>query len=301
MKTFSTFLMLTFGFQVAMAQSDTLTVTTTMNPVLSSPVSTDPSISYNAEGTQSAGEVYKVNNWVDIPLTVAGAGYTLWGFSKIYGREKTPESVILALDPNDVNSMDRKVIKYYDLKAKDASDMLFYGSMPLPFLLLLDREMRSDAGKLGLLYVQSMAATGVLYTSSAMIADRFRPYTYNPEVDMGRRTGGGGKNSFFAGHPALVATATFFTAKTYSDYHPEMRNKWILYTAAGAASLATGVLRIKAGQHFISDVIVGIPVGALNGILIPHFHKVKPELASRLSFAPFYGGGRGGFSASLRF
>ncbi len=296
MKTFNTILLLCL-LSAGYGQTDT-TIAITTTPVLPETV---PGIQQIPQANEVVTEVYKVNNWVDIPLTAAGAGYTLWGFSKIYGRDKVPESVILGLDANDVNNLDRKVTGYYDLKAKDASDMLFYGSMPLPLILLLDREMRSDAGKLGLLYVQAMAATGVLYTSSAMIANRYRPYAYNPEVEMGRRTSGGVKNSFFAGHPALVATATFFTAKTYSDYHPEMRNKWILYTAASAASLATGVLRIKAGQHFISDVIVGVPIGALNGILIPHFHKMKPELASRLSFAPYYGNGQGGFAASLRF
>ena len=106
-----------------------------------------------------------------------------------------------------------------------------------------------------------------------MLVSRFRPYAYNPNVEMGTRRGGGARNSFPAGHPGLVATSTFFMAKVYSDYHPEMRNKWILYTAAGGAALATGILRVKAGQHFPTDVATGIPIGVLSGLLVPHFHK----------------------------
>jgi len=242
------------------------------------------------------GEVYNIKPIIDIPLTLAADGMALYGMSVIYGRDKVPEAEILALNSNNINSFDRSTADNYDLKAKSASDKLFYGSMPLPLVLLFDKEIRKDAGKIGLLYLQAMGIFGSIYTSSAMIADRFRPYSYNPNVDLGRRTRGGVRNSFFAGHPGLVATATFFAAKVYTDYHPEMKNKWILYTLAGGAATATGLLRIKAGEHFPTDVMVGIPVGVLTGILVPHFHKNRNENA-RLSLYPAMGQGAGGFTA----
>ncbi|RYF97551.1 MAG: phosphatase PAP2 family protein [Chitinophagaceae bacterium] len=112
------------------------------------------------------------------------------------------------------------------------------------------------------------------------------------------RTGGGARNSFPSGHPAVVATSTFFMAKVYSDYHPEMKNKWILYSAAGAASLATGILRIRAGQHFPTDVMVGIPLGVLSGILVPHFHKNKSS--NRLTLLPYSNGDANGMTAIIK-
>ena len=258
----------------------------------------DTSITINqaTSSTLARQQVYKVRNGIDIPYALAAAGYTLYGFSVVYGRDKTPESVILALDPMNVNSFDRPATKNYSTSAKDNSDIFFYGSMPLPLILLADKNIRKDAAKVGLLYLQALSTTGSIYVTSSMIADRFRPYTYNPEVPMERRTGGGGKNSFFAGHPSIVATSTFFMAKVYSDYHPGMRNKWILYTLAGAASVTTAALRIKAGEHFYSDAIVGVPVGALTGFLIPHIHKNRPDRS--LTFMPTYIDGRAGFYAA---
>lgn len=243
-------------------------------------------------------KVYKIKYGIDIPIAAAGSAWTLYGFSKIYGRDKVPEAEINALDPADLNSIDRSTADNYDEKAKSASDKFFYGSMPAPLIFLLDKKMRKDAGKIGLLYLEAMAITGTVYTSSSMLASRFRPYAYNPNVEMGTRRGGGARNSFPAGHPALVATSTFFMAKVYSDYHPNMRNKWILYTAAGGATLATGLLRIKAGQHFPTDVMVGIPLGVLSGLLVPHFHKNKEN--SNLTLMPYSNGDANGMTAIIK-
>ncbi len=245
-------------------------------------------------------QVYHIRNGIDLPLTAATTAFTLYGFTKIYGGDKTSEAVILALDPNDVNSLDRPVTRNFSPSAKDASDKFFYGSMPLPLVFLLDKKMRKDALQIGLLYLQATSVFGTLYTSSSMIARRFRPYTYNPQVDINKRTGGGGRNSFPAGHPGFVATSTFFMAKVYSDYHPDMRNKWILYTIAGSASLATGILRIKAGEHFITDVSVGLPIGVLTGLLVPHFHKNRVTPKS-LTLVPTFEANRPGFYASWNF
>jgi membrane-associated phospholipid phosphatase len=244
----------------------------------------------------TTAQVYHVKNVVDIPIAVAGTGWTLYGFSKIYGRKEPAEAEIIALDRNNVNSFDRPVIDNYSTKAKDASDMFFYGSMPLPLVLLLDKKIRKDAPKVGLLYLESMAITGTLYTSAAMLANRFRPYAYNKKVPLSDRTYGGAKNSFFAGHPALVATSTFFMAKVYSDYHPDMSNKWILFTLAGGATATTGILRLKAGQHFYTDVITGVAVGTLSGILVPHIHKNKNSKLANVTLLPGVNMSGGGFT-----
>ncbi|MBC7933961.1 MAG: phosphatase PAP2 family protein [Rhizobacter sp.] len=243
-------------------------------------------------------KVYKMKYGIDIPIAVAGTAWTLYSFTKIYGGDKTPEAEIVALNPDDLNSIDRSTANNNSEKAKAASDKFFYCSMSAPLFLLFDKKIRKDAGKVGLLYLEAMAITGTIYTSSSMIARRFRPYTYNANVEMARRRGGGGRNSFPAGHPAVVATSIFFMAKVYSDYHPEMKNKWILYTVAGGASLATGLLRIQAGQHFPTDVMVGIPVGILSGILVPHFHKNREN--RNLTILPYTLGESNGLTAMIK-
>ena len=56
-----------------------------------------------------------------------------------------------------------------------------------------------------------------------------------------KHLGGGAKNSFFAGHVALVATSTFFTAKVFADYHPDSKLRHLLYGVAIASTAGTGL------------------------------------------------------------
>ena len=81
-------------------------------------------------------------------------------------------------------------------------------------------------------------------------------------------------------------------AKVYSDYHPESKMRWVFFGLAGLATGTTGYLRYKAGEHFVSDVIIGTMVGTLSGVLIPHWHKNK-KANDRLSLVPFYGREKG--------
>jgi membrane-associated phospholipid phosphatase len=231
---------------------------------------------------------YKLNPVVDIPLTAIGTSWSLYAFSKIYSKDKTPEEVILSLDKKNIPSFDRHGADVYHPKADELGDMLFYSSMPLPILLMLDKKVRKDGFKVALLYLETMSVTGLLYTGSVYLNDRYRPYAYNANVPMSQRTRGGAKNSFFAGHVALVGTSTFFIAKILNDYHPESKVKWLPFTLAAAATGTTAVMRYRGGQHFISDILIGTVVGTLSGILVPHAHKNKDINDRRISFTTSY-------------
>ncbi len=241
-----------------------------------------------AEVKDNSTEVYKLKPASDIPITAIGTGWSLYAFTKIYSKDRSPVEKILSLDKNNIPSFDRRGASVYHPKADNLGDLLFYSSMPLPVILMLDKEIRKDGLKIAFLYLETMSVTGLLYTGSVYLNDRFRPYAYNPEVPMDRRTRGGAKNSFFAGHVALVGTSTFFIAKVLNDYHPHSKVKWLPFTLAGIATGTTGYLRYRGGQHFISDIALGTLVGVLSGILVPHVHKNKDLSERRLSFTSSY-------------
>ena len=62
--------------------------------------------------------------------------------------------------------------------------------------------------------------------------------------------------------------------KVFSDYHPESKLKW-LFSVLQVSLPVTGYLRYKAGEHFLSDILIGTAVGTLIGILVPRFHKTR--------------------------
>lgn len=232
-------------------------------------------------------EVYKLKPPIDVPLILAAGGWSYYALSKIYKKDSSSVEDVLMLSKNNINGFDRWAADVYHPDAEYASDKVFYGAMPLPLVLLFDKEIRRDALKIAVLYTEALSITGTLYTSSTYF-NRYRPATYADLLTVDQKRSGNQRNSFFAGHVALVATSTFFTAKVYSDYHPHSKFKWVLYGLAAAATGTTGYLRHRAGKHFPSDILLGTAVGALSGILVPQAHKVAKH-DKRLQLIPFSG------------
>ena len=232
-------------------------------------------------------EVYKLKPAIDIPVVVAAGGWSYYALSKIYKKDSSSLEDVMMLNKNNINGFDRWAADVYHPDAEYASDKVFYGAMPLPLLLLFDKEIRKDALKIAFLYTEALSITGTLYTSSTYF-NRYRPATYSDILTVDQKRSGNQRNSFFAGHVALVATSTFFTAKVYSDYHPHSRFKWVLYGVAAVATGTTGYLRHRAGKHFPSDILLGTAVGALSGILVPQAHKIANH-EKRLQLIPFSG------------
>jgi len=244
--------------------------------------------------------VYKLKPAIDVPLTAVNTAWSLYAFTKIYSKPVTPEETVLSLDKNNINWFDRWGVRPYDANLDRISYIPFNAAMPLPLVFLVTKKTRQDFFKLTFLYLEAMSITGVLYTGSVYLFNRYRPYVYSPETAMEQRVNGGGKNSFYAGHPALIATSTFFVAKVYSDYYPQSKIKWLLYTLAGSVTVFTAYLRQKGGLHFPTDLLLGVTQGALTGVLVPHFHKHKIIKDPNLSLVPYYNGESHGLSVVYR-
>jgi len=296
MKKYFTLVLLVIAIVVNSVAQDSSTV----QPADTATIQSVPSMQANEE-QPGKGQVYKIKKGVDIPVFLIGAGWSGYAFTKIYSKDESTVAEIENLNRNDVSAFNRSAIDHFSQKAQHLGDIIFYGSMPLPLVLLLDNKIRKDAGKVGFLFFETMSVTGLLYTSSVYFHDKYRPYAYNPEVPMEHRQRGGAKNSFYAGHVGLVASSTFFMAKVYSDYHPNSGFNWLLYTIAAGATGTVAWCRYDAGQHFPTDIIIGAAQGTLAGILIPHFHKNKTADSKGLTLLPTMMGKNFGFAAVYKF
>jgi len=240
--------------------------------------------------------IYKFTPAVDIPIIAVAGGWSGYAFTKIYDKDNSTIEDIATLDKNDIPKFDRWAAGMSNEAADNASDYLFYGSIPYTFSLFLDKRIRQDALKISALYLEAMSITGLLYTGSVYFVDRYRPETYDTSIPITDRTSPGYKNAFFAGHPALVATGTFFMASVYGSYHPESNYKYVFYGVAVAATGTTVYLRHIAGKHFPSDLLIGTTVGTLSGLLVPRLHKINAK-DQRLGLYPFGDGKIRGITA----
>ena len=243
---------------------------------------------------------YKTSLRVDAPATGGGlalSGLGLYLISSKYGNDS---AALVNLSKNQVNKFDRFVAGNYSEKANNLSDIPLYSSFALPLALLLDQKMFKRAPQVLLLYTETMAITGSLYALTVGSVYRKRPLVYSPEAPMRRRTTKNANNSFFAGHVAATAGATFFSAKAFNDFNPDSRWRPVVWGVAAALPASVAYLRLQAGKHFLSDVLLGYGVGATVGIVVPHLHKKTN--ASGFSLTPTYDRVEGnGVALSLTF
>jgi Membrane-associated phospholipid phosphatase len=280
-------------------------VDTTINDAVSaenySAKTVEPGTVTFSKQKQKSDQVYRLNAAADITVTGIATGWSLYAFSKIYSKEDITAEELSAIRRENVPGFDRWAIKPFDSKIDKASYIPFYAAMPAPLLLLLDKKIRKDGWKVMYLYFETMAITGLLYTSSMYFTNRYRPYVYDERSPLEKRLTGNSKNSFYAGHVHLVGSSVFFIAKVWSDYHPESKLKWLFYTGAAGVTAATAWMRHEAGMHFPSDLLLGAGLGALTGILVPAIHKNR-SADDRLSLVPHFGmGGQKGLSLVYTF
>ena len=247
-------------------------------------------------------KVYHLNYWVDIPLTAVAAVTASLGAVAVDNKSPLDSLTIIGLDANDINGFDRSAT-WQDAEfaptARRISDVTLAVSNMLPLLLLVDKKIRQDWGDLLLLYLETQAITGNLYSWGCVVhVDRNRPLVYNTDIPWEEKTGARTKNAYYSGHTSMSTSACFFTAKVYCDYHPELGNrKYLIYSAAAIPPLLTGFFRYKGLKHFPTDVITGLIVGGSTGILVPHLHK---RTRSNLTIVP-YAGQVNGLALSYKF
>ena len=251
--------------------------------------------------SKPVGPIYNYKPAIDLPITLAAVAWDAYAFTKIYSKPSSSPEEVSALRIENVNWFDRWVAGNYSEKTDKFSYIPFYGSLALPFFLLFDKEIRKDAGKIGLMWLEAISVTGVFYTGSTYLVDRYRPYTYNTSVPIDVRTAGGAKNSFLAGHLAVMATSTFFTAKVYADYHPESNIKWLLYTGATGLTAWMAAMRLHSGNHFPTDELAGLAVGVGSALLVPTFHKNKSRKRHDITLFPFTGDRSSGVAMIYKF
>jgi membrane-associated phospholipid phosphatase len=242
---------------------------------------------------------YHVNYWVTGGILAVGLTITNFGVPQLH-KSTVTDAEMKALNRNDINPIDRWALE------QDPSRMGYFGHLSnqvtgfvvlIPLLTLLDHDIRQDWLDVLLIYAETQAVVNSIYLYSPLgpaFQNKFRPVVYYDAIDNNSpdKTPGRNRNSFYSGHTASVASATFFAAKVFCDYHPKLGwKKYLIYGAAAIPPLVVGYLRIKALTHFPSDVIVGYGIGALCGILIPEFHRIKIENVSLGLYPSFEGMG----------
>ena len=249
-----------------------------------------------AAHAQKVASPYHTRFAVDGPIMLGLGGISAFGLYRVQQKSGLSDAGLAALRKEDVPSFDRFSAGWYSDRAQTASDLLCYPTLVIaPGLLALNKDVRSHYGQVLGLYVETLLASDALFTTSVGNSYRYRPYLYGTEGGDSR-SGAIATNSFFAGHTAHTATATFFAAKVLHDFNPGYAGEAFVWGAAAVVPAAVAYFRIEAGKHFLSDNMVGYTVGTTMGILVPQLHKVAGRHG--VSFVPMQGLNANGYAYS---
>ncbi len=155
-----------------------------------------------------------------------------------------------------IRGIDKAAPLYFSPKTARISDITF-ASAGLLALYGITQKQLTERNKATLLMTQNLWMTWNITQTTKMLAMRARPYAN--EAGFSAR-----KNddaySFFSGHTSLtacMAASHYFYDRTL----PVHDRKPAVTLGLAALSIGTGILRIKAGKHFPTDVLAGAILG----------------------------------------
>lgn len=222
---------------------------------------------------------YLINWKVDAP--VLGGALMSYGFglAKIVSLDKPSAESVLALNPDDLKlKWNRTITGKFSHGAEVSSDVLLFASYGgAASLFLTSNKVRNNILPTFVVFAEGYFYTRAITFILKSSVLRFRPFAYNDNLPFDERQTDGARTSFISGHSSTSAYMYFATAKIFADYYPNAKAKPYIWAGAASASLMTAYFRTQAGKHFVGDVAGGFAVGALFGILVPHFHKKAKE------------------------
>lgn len=223
----------------------------------------------------SAQSPYSFSGGTDGPIL--GAGGLMIGAGLLIGRKVPAPTVeeIAALDAAGIWGPDRWSTRQNSLAAKKLSDKFLRGSFLLPLTLLAAENSRQDFGSASLLTLEAILLNSGITGLTKVIARRKRPFLYGENFRQYKWEEPSARMSFFSGHTSSTACMSFLTAQLYQDYYPASKGKGWIWGAAVAIPAITGYNRMRAGKHFLTDVLVGYAVGAAVGMLVPALHRIE--------------------------
>lgn len=206
---------------------------------------------------------------IDRPVTGAIVGITAvgaFGFSLIPIREQAE------LWQSELLGSDVGVHDNFSRRASHISDGLLAASLVAPVAYLTGSTIEDADGDRLLVYGQSMAINAAFAQAAKYLVQRPRPYLYSkdPAVQSyARMQGADARRSFYSGHASLsfgaaVTGAYLLGASTDSRSARALAWGAGLFTASAAANM-----RVRAGKHFYSDVLIGSAVGITVGYIVP--------------------------------
>ncbi len=219
-------------------------------------------------------EIYPLSTASRSNLLFSGLGMTTALSGLLLEQRINPYSAdqLEALSLPKLNYLDQKSTTWYSAQFATTSNVLKFSSIALPLVLFATKQSKPERVQLLFQWSQVTSLTWGITSITKSMAQRDRPFLFNPNVPLEEKLKAEARLSFFSGHTSITAASWFFLAQHVQRYS---NNKWVkTLTWIGAITLPAfaGYARMRAGKHYFTDVAAGYLVGASIGFFIPKFH-----------------------------
>ena len=232
----------------------------------------------SADPPRTVDQHFTIDPVSDIVLTGSGAGITAL-LSLILGTGEIRPSPLSTGDENKLLSFDRWAVNQaVDPNADTYSNVGLYAAIGFAVLDPVFSGLRDgwDAALVdAVMYAESLSLTEAITDMTKIAVRRPRPidYIHCEHSTEGTCSSTDVELSFFSGHAAALASITGTATYLAFTRSPHSFRPWITLAAGTLLTAFVDYERVRAGEHFPTDVIAGTFAGGAIGVLVPHLHR----------------------------
>ncbi len=232
-------------------------------------------------------DIYGEIDETDFHLFLGGLSLLAIDYYLINSKMTLTISDLNNINSNEVPFYDRSSLGNFDEAAAQASDIYLTMNLFLPLGLKYIGLEYGDSdnlfGKYSLMYLEALGLSLGINNFFKATVDKKRPYVYNKEVDDDLKMTSDAMMSFFSGHVVSAFTAATFLTKVIYDNSDgrelSLTEKLVIGSSYSLASYVS-YLRLKAGKHYPSDVVIGALTGIAVGYLVPELNLKNEDGSS---------------------
>lgn len=192
-------------------------------------------------------------------------------------------------DSQLLGELDGAVCNRFSLPAAQLSDLALVAAIAAPAVYLTGATVDDADGDRLVIYGEALAVDLALAQVAKYVVHRPRPYLYNhghEAAQYAAAAGDDGWHSFYSSHAAMSFGAAVAGATLLGTANANPYARAAAWATGFAVATATSNLRVRAGLHFYSDVILGGLVGSAIGYAVPALHaQGKPYAVSSRDLA----------------
>lgn len=230
---------------------------------------------------------FVLDPWADSILMTVGVGASAGSFiwEKQVSKTATSPSNI-EFDLSSVNKLDAAFAHPYS-KALHlvgtgtcGMNLVIMPAAVFATELIMGNLPWQDVGTIVTMYAEAFFLAYGIKDTLKMAVHRARPYMYFPGQEDPKKIVDGEYDwslSFPSGHTTNAFMGASFLSYVFCKYYPESNFRIPVVATSFTFAVATGVLRVLSGNHFVTDVCTGALIGSVCGFGVPFIHSLIAE------------------------